>query len=311
MFIYCIENIKNGKCYVGQTTRRFGDRKSKHIYKLKNNKHSNSYLQNSWNKYGEENFRFFVLENGLKTIKELNKAEIKWIKELNTVNRKLGYNILLGGENQKHNDETKIKLSKPVAQYDLKGNLLNTYDSITEAAGNVGCSLNNIVTCLKGITKTAYNFQWLYIDDGVDEKIPAIKSRIERKQNKGDSKITQQYDLSGNLVAEYPSAAEAGRKLDINDEGIRACCQGRYKTSGGYQWKYKGTDKEIKNMDGYVTPSNKKKPVIKLNEMGIVMGEWDSVNKASVETGFSRPFISEKCKDNNDYIWNFEEFSLN
>ena len=55
--IYCIRNSINNKCYVGQSKnvkKRFIHHKSM----LRKNEHNNPYLQNSWNKYGENNFTF-------------------------------------------------------------------------------------------------------------------------------------------------------------------------------------------------------------------------------------------------------------
>ena len=57
--IYKITNNINNKFYIGSSkniTKRFKE----HKWRLKNNKHPNNKLQNSWNKYGEENFKFEV-----------------------------------------------------------------------------------------------------------------------------------------------------------------------------------------------------------------------------------------------------------
>lgn len=58
--IYQIRNILNNKCYVGQSVS-LQKRKEYHFRTLKNNKHHNSHLQNSYNKYKKENFIFEIL----------------------------------------------------------------------------------------------------------------------------------------------------------------------------------------------------------------------------------------------------------
>ncbi len=58
--VYQITNLKNNKFYIGSTSE-FKVRKRKHLWDLRNNKHVNSYLQNSYNKYGEEFFEFKIL----------------------------------------------------------------------------------------------------------------------------------------------------------------------------------------------------------------------------------------------------------
>jgi len=58
--IYCIENLKNEKKYIGQTAN-LKRRKHEHFSSLRENCHFNSHLQNAYNKYGEENFKFRIL----------------------------------------------------------------------------------------------------------------------------------------------------------------------------------------------------------------------------------------------------------
>ena len=56
-------------------------------------------------------------------------------------------------------------------------------------------------------------------------------------------KAVLQFDLEGNLIAEYPSYREAQRQTGINS--IDVVCRGdrqkgrKQKTAGGYMWKYK------------------------------------------------------------------------
>ena len=40
------------------------------------------------------------------------------------------------------------------------------------------------------------------------------------------------------IIKIYNSIIEASKELKINRTGISNCCSGRYKTSGGYIWKY-------------------------------------------------------------------------
>lgn len=60
-WIYEIINKVNGKRYIGQTVN-LAPRKAVHFTTLKRGVHKNKHLQNSWNKHGEENFIFDILE---------------------------------------------------------------------------------------------------------------------------------------------------------------------------------------------------------------------------------------------------------
>ena len=59
--IYKITNIQNNKVYIGQSTD-VEDRIAHHRSSLRHNKHENSHLQRSWNKYGEDSFVFEILD---------------------------------------------------------------------------------------------------------------------------------------------------------------------------------------------------------------------------------------------------------
>ena len=92
--IYKIENMVNKKIYVG-SSYDLKERWHRHSTDLRTNKHGNSYLQNSWNKYGEDNFKFVYIELFEFTTKEyLLSREQYWIDTLNVCDRNIGYNLL-------------------------------------------------------------------------------------------------------------------------------------------------------------------------------------------------------------------------
>lgn len=91
--IYMIKNIINNKIYIGQSLDILGRWKA-HLNCLKNNKHVNKKLQNAWNKYGESNFIFEIIEECLK--EEIYDKEIFYIEKYNSY--KTGYNQTLGGD---------------------------------------------------------------------------------------------------------------------------------------------------------------------------------------------------------------------
>lgn len=59
--IYKITNMVNGKYYIGSSVNLKG-RWNHHKSELRNNQHHSRYLQNAWNKYGEESFVFELCE---------------------------------------------------------------------------------------------------------------------------------------------------------------------------------------------------------------------------------------------------------
>jgi group I intron endonuclease len=56
--------------------------------------------------------------------------------------------------------------------------------------------------------------------------------------NNPHSRMIYQYDKNGNFIKVWDSISEASRVLNIDGSGISACARGKYKTAGGYIWKY-------------------------------------------------------------------------
>lgn len=88
--VYIIKNKINGKIYVGSTADTFDRRWKNHRKKLREGKHHSKHLQASWNKYGEENFEFKVLE--VTEDNQCRKREGYYISLYNSCNPKFGYN---------------------------------------------------------------------------------------------------------------------------------------------------------------------------------------------------------------------------
>lgn len=109
--IYIIKNKINGKFYVGSAVN-IKNRWYNHVKTLKENIHKNRRLQNAWNKYGEQNFQFEILEL-VDDINDLINKEQYWIDILQAC--KNGYNLSpIAGSTLgvKFSEESKNKLRK-------------------------------------------------------------------------------------------------------------------------------------------------------------------------------------------------------
>lgn len=95
--IYCIENLINGKKYIGYSMN-IADRWKHHKKKLRNNYHENSYLLHSWNKHGENNFKFWIIEEYINDEIILKLMEIYFISYYNSFYTENGYNLTRGGD---------------------------------------------------------------------------------------------------------------------------------------------------------------------------------------------------------------------
>lgn len=89
MGIYKIINVVNNKFYVGSAVN-FQNRKRRHWWALRNQRHANKHLQSAWNKYGEQSFVFVIVEE-VDDEKQILNAENVWLKE--HVGKEYCYNL--------------------------------------------------------------------------------------------------------------------------------------------------------------------------------------------------------------------------
>jgi len=115
-------------------------------------------------------------------------------------------------------------------------------------------------------------------------------------------KAVYQYDLMGNFIAEYESASEAARQLNLFKSNLTAACRGETSQCGGFQWKYKNDDKIIKP----IAEKNGKLVAQYDKEMNLIK-IYTSAVTASKETNIGVSSIRNCCngvsKTGGGYIW--------
>lgn len=110
--IYQIRNTVSEKIYVG-SAKDLKARKRTHFSQLRTNQHPNNHLQNSYNKYNNEDFIFEVIEY-VDDKEDLLEREQYWMDKLEVTNQNKGYNININAINRlgvKHTKESKMKMS--------------------------------------------------------------------------------------------------------------------------------------------------------------------------------------------------------
>lgn len=119
--IYKIVNKINGKYYIG-SSRDVLKRWNNHKSTLRRKIHKSPHLQSAWNKYGELNFNFVIVENC--DVDKLLIIEQKYLDVL-VSQRNICYNTSYVAERPmigiKHSDKTKSKISDSVNNYYKKG----------------------------------------------------------------------------------------------------------------------------------------------------------------------------------------------
>jgi group I intron endonuclease len=116
IFIYKITNLINNKIYIGQTSNPSG-RWSKHK-SAASKKYGKQLISRAIHKYGVDNFIFEVIASCL-TSEDANQAETAIIKQYDSRNLEIGYNVDVGGKVFPPKPEVIKKISKSLKEYYL------------------------------------------------------------------------------------------------------------------------------------------------------------------------------------------------
>ena len=271
--IYIITNIIENKNYIGRSSNCYS-RFSKHKYLLRKNIHYNQHLQNSWNKHGESNFTFDIIDEN--NIKFLPSLENWWCNMLDTHNRIYGYNIELTSpfgkikssietnnkikiSNTGHIclDETKEKLrvyntgkklseeiieklknnkrNQSIDVYNKFGEKIHTFKSIREGSRYFNIYVKNISKCISGEFNLCHSMIFKNKDDILSND--ELLKRLRDSHDNMKIKIIGYY-LDGTLIGKFDSFYQAEKILGIDSYKISLCCSGKQKRTKNTTWIY-------------------------------------------------------------------------
>lgn len=199
--IYKWTNKTNGKIYIGLSTNLL-KRKKNFLHFGRVYTKVKSKIENARRLYNKrEYWNYIILEYCTKD--DLNNKEIYYINKYNSF--KMGYNSSIGGEGSRG-----YKLSESQKE---KIRLIHKGKELSEEHKR---KLSEIGKGRK------QNEEW-------------IKKRSEKLK-----KPIIQIDIETNeIIAEYDSAVDASKVLNIRSETINRACRGGRKTAFGFKWKYK------------------------------------------------------------------------
>lgn len=203
---------------------------------------------------------------------------------------------------QRIKEATKVR---PVLKYDLNGNFIKEYKSISEAAIDNNTIVSNISLCCQGGAKSAKKLIWRYkTSDDIPIKIE------KREPGVNDKKAVLQYSLDGTFIKEFETIRLACKETGSRDTSIIMCCKGKLNTHNNYTWRYKKGDIKINietpNKNPY-TP----KSVIQYTITGIFVAEYETIAEAARAVNGDPSYISLCCrgraKTANKFIWKFKD----
>jgi len=208
--IYAIVNTITGNQYIGSSKNSYV-RKKAHFNLLRRGAHHSIVLQRAFDKYGEDKFKFVVVEK-VDENTDLIEREQWWLDNANS-----SYNAskqALPGKERIITEETRAKMR--AAKLGVKHpEWRNKEKSIYQLGRDTGKKRS-------------------------EEAKKAMSEAQKRLYANGyqhpGSKSVCQYDLNNNLIKEWKSLAEAAKSLNICGSAITHCIYGKSKTAGGFKW---------------------------------------------------------------------------
>lgn len=143
-------------------------------------------------------------------------------------------NMTDGGEGHSGYNEPKTSHYKKTYQYDLSGNFIKEWESLSQIQSELSLNIGNISTAIKR-NGTASGYRWFYKFKG-----EIIKSKI-KAQMPIKYKNIKQIDIKTNVVINiFDSALEIENSLNLRKGGrnkIYESLNNKNRTAYGYKWE--------------------------------------------------------------------------
>jgi hypothetical protein len=233
--VYQIMCNSTGKKYIGSSVD-IHERLEHHRASLRKDKHTNPHLQSAWNKHGEENFEFSVLQ--LTEIDNLLSAEQYWLDKTQSYKRENGFNIFnLAGSPGDVNAQVWEGFVDPNGNEIIITNLFDF------------CRKNNLDfpsmhRLAKGESKLKSYKGWSHKN--------SVRQRDYIKTYEGF------INPNGIPVGSITNLAEFCRKNNLDKTHMVAVANGRIYSHRGWTYQNEREDLSFKTYTGFINPEGQK-----------------------------------------------------
>ena len=257
--IYKITNKINGKVYIGQTAKERGFKGryecsgegiervyNYHKSREEHNRSYNKHLLRSIEKHGFEAFEVIEEFDVAYSKEELDKLEIKYIKEFNCLNPN-GYNNDEGGNEGKFCEESRRLLSEKKSgennPFYGKKHSEETRKKMSEAHKGKCVGENHPMYGKHQSEETKEKNRQAHLKENLSEET-RIKMSTKAKQRTGLKNHRSKPVWCEELKEVRPSGKEWAKELKLVQSSVSQCCNGKRNHTGGYHFKF-ATKEEI------------------------------------------------------------------
>lgn len=197
---------------------------------------------------------------------------------------------------------------KEIVQYTIEGKKIAHYSSIASAAKVCTVSVTGISVAMDKPNRSAAGFVWR-------SKGRRYSGELAKNPSANKARVVTQYSLAGKKIKVFKSIRDVERKTGIPSSTISAVAKGKFKTTGGFIWKYGDSPKKIDIKAHHASTQEAirkvSKPVIKYSLDGKRVGEYPSITGAARQEGISMSRISSvingKSKSAVGHYWELKQ----
>jgi NUMOD4 motif/NUMOD1 domain len=124
-----------------------------------------------------------------------------------------------------------------VSQYNMDGNRLAVYSTISDAAKAIGISKANITSVIYQKGLSAGGYYWLKGNGPAKIDLSGYEYG-EALRHKNRRRPIRQFSKAGEPLQKFESIKAAAENVGVAAATIVGALSGRQKTSGGFKWKY-------------------------------------------------------------------------
>lgn len=203
-----------------------------------------------------------------------------------------------------------VDRKKKIFQYDLNGNLINTFSWIGEAVEKTGIGETTIRDVCNHRRATGYGYIWCHEDE--QKNIQQLIKEIPIEKTKHP---IAQYTLQGKLIKLFNSIIDASKELHVSCSALEDALTNKSYNCLGYLWKYQDDPTDILEK---VKRNNHKKDYMKkkikqFTLQGEFINNFDSAADAAKAIGKNNGGSSiikacrGKLKSAYGYKWSYAE----
>ena len=248
----------------------------------------NGVIIRTWHGVAEINKKTVFSASGIKdSVKKLRgylSYGFIWIYESEYNQETFNIDYYLNNKNQ----------TKKIVQLDMIGNLIKTWDSLSNVIiNNKNYKLSSLSNLCNKVTihhKSYKGFLWMfecdYLENGFQEYF---------KLNGGKKEKVVQMDIDFKVIKIWDSMVNASTYLNTALNNISDCANGKTKTSNGFRWiKKSDYDNGIRTL--FISKETRNTEIVQLDLDNNYIAEWNSSREIERELKFDHSLVQNCCK---------------